>query len=533
MTKKIMSIAAAALMFAACNEPLNEAAEVEDNSQELSQSDTDGETILGKEIENPYSLTYMRQALKELSKSKLSKTALDYEIKANFLHVRFLPANDEEFETLLSDTSIELFDRPMLCEIKQEGEKYHDPSLPEDAITWQYTTVPVNYNFPKVKYEILDSCFVPEDMDENISKSFYNFDPTELTPIAFKLAGMEDELEKNISKKRKAPKGQFKVWDNLHNNAVGISGINVCVYNGIRWDHTHTDVDGYYTMSKHYATNQVHYKIKFRTSDDIIINNLMFDLDAADEGLGWHSHGGYSKTFYENSKVWMWATVNNAVYIYKRDICPHFNIPSPNIKLHIFASNGKSKNWAGCTPMARHMNIKLANWETFCVDFLGLQPVKAVANKLAPDMMIFHKEKTENIYSTVFHEMSHVCHYIQAGKNYWQEYAKFIITNNGYGEPKDSKSGFVGVGEMWGYYFGNYASDNYYIKNTDRWNANKSWFMPGILYGLVEQQGIQPYQILSCMTGGVYSHEKLKQALCNKFPTKRSGIIKEFKDYGF
>ena len=34
MKSKILSVAAAALMFAACNEPLNEAAEVEKDSNE-------------------------------------------------------------------------------------------------------------------------------------------------------------------------------------------------------------------------------------------------------------------------------------------------------------------------------------------------------------------------------------------------------------------------------------------------------------------------------------------------------------------
>ena len=72
MKKSFLSVAAVALMFAACNEPLNEAAEVEDISQKSSPTNfTDGQTILGKSIENPYSLTYMREALKEFSQTSL------------------------------------------------------------------------------------------------------------------------------------------------------------------------------------------------------------------------------------------------------------------------------------------------------------------------------------------------------------------------------------------------------------------------------------------------------------------------------
>ena len=335
-----------------------------------------------------------------------------------------------------------------------------------------------------------------------------------------------------MSKKRKVPTGKFRVWDNYHNNWVGIMGIKVRVYNGIRWDHAHTDANGNYKMSKHYATG-LHYHLKFRTSDDIIINNLMFGLDAADEGLGWHSKEGYSEDFNTNSKVWMCATVNNAVYIFKRNLCPHFSIPTPNIKLHIFASNGKSKNCAGCTPMCRHMNVKLANWETFCVNFLGLQPVKAVANILAPDMMIFHNTTTRNIYSTVFHEMGHVCHYRQVGKGYWQKYAQFIIINKGYGKESDNNSGYVGVGEMWGYYFGNYACDTYYFGSTSNWYPDKYWFKPIINYQLQNVVGLQPYQVFACMTKEVTNHTSLKVALKTKYSGQGAIIENQFKNNGF
>lgn len=532
MKASFLSIAAAALMFAACNEPLNEAAEVEDISQKSSPTNfTDGQTILGKSIENPYSLTYMREALKEFSQTSLSKAALNYEIKANFLYVRFLPKNPEEFETLLSDTTIELFDRPMLCEIIQEGESYHDPSLPKDAITWQYTTVPIDYKFPKVQYEILDSCFVPEDMDESISKSFSDFDATELTPIAFKLAGLESELEKGISKKRKTPKGHFHVWDNYHNKWVGIVGIKVRVYNGIRWDHTHTDFEGNYEMSKRYATTNVHYKIKFRTSDDIIINNKMLDLDAAEEGLGWHSHGGYSKSFDTGSKIWMWATVNNAVYIFRKQLCPKLNIPTPKIKLHVFASNNKSKNWSGCAPMCRHIKVEIAQWQKFCTAYIGVG-VQTLFDVIGPDVMIFHNENTQNVYSSVFHEMSHVCHYINAGKSYWEKYVTFIINHFGYGQISQKNSGYVGLGEMWGNYFGNYVCNKEYFGNPFNWEEMEDWYHPGLLKSLHENTLLSNRDIFDCLTGDVTTYEQFKQKLIRK--CWQNGKIDEcFKNYGF
>ena len=535
MKKLTFLTASAALMFAACSEPLEEAVrDIELPTDTVSVAEKQ-QTILGKQIENPYSLNYMRKALEEVRKTSLSKAALNYEINANYLHVRFLPANPEEYEQLLADSTIELFDRPMLCEIEQESEAYHDPTLPEDAITWQYTTVPINYKFPKIEYEILDSCFVPEDEPETLTKSLRGFNPEILTSIAFRLAGQEYDEEPTLTKKRKVPSGQFRVWNTNIGDWSGIIGVKVKVYNGIRWDHTYTDINGNYKMSKHYATG-LHYKIKFRTSDDIIINNLMFDLDAADMGLGWHSKGGYDEDFNTNSKVWMWATVNNAVYIFRKQLCPHFNIPTPNLKLHIWAKNGISSqkpSVTGSAPMGRHIDIELADWMELVSSALDPMDTKNILKKLAPDVIIYKRNTTTAIYTNVFHEMSHVCHYTSVGKWFWKMYVKYIIHNSNYGNKNDEYSGFCGVGEMWGYYFGNYACPKYYLNNTDEWNARNYWFNPGIILCLVKDAGLSERQIFDCMQSYITDHASLKNELCKKYPSKDSLIKKCFKDYGF
>ena len=528
--------ASAALLFAACSEPLEETFQEIEVETDTSIAPTKQQTILGKPIENPYSLNYMRQALAEYQKTSPSKAALNYEIEANFLHVRFLPANADEFNQLLADTTIELFDHPMLCEIEQEGEAYHDPTLPEDAITWQYTTVPIDYKFPNIEYEIIDSCFVPEDEPETLKKSRRGFNPEDLTAIAFRLAGQEYEEDNSLSKSRKIPSGQFRVLNNAfaansstNYSWTGIIGIKVRVYNGIRWDHTHTDINGNYKMSKRYAT-RLHYHIKFRTSDDIIINNLMFDLDAADMGLGWHPKNGYSKDFDFGSKVWMWATVNNAIYIFRKQLCPHFNIPTPYLKLHVFAANRKANKryTTGSAPMGRHIDIETKWWQELCIGLFGVTPIK----KLAPDVMIFERGTTKEIYSNVFHEMSHVCHYTNVGKNYWVNYVNYIIQQEGYGKKEDKNSGICGVGEMWGYYFGNYACSNYYFGEAINY-SNSLWFKPNILRYLVQNVGLTERQIFDCLKANSTSHESLKQVLYNKYPALKEKIIEEFSDYKF
>jgi len=523
------------ILLAACNEDDIDLTESTNSTVRDANNDSEDMMVIGKEIENPYSIKYMRMAFNDMTNGSISKSSPNYNLEANCLYVRFLPKDMDEFEKLYADTTIELFDYPLLNEIEVEGDYYHDPTLPEDAITWQYTTVPVNYKFPNIRYEILDSCFIPDDYEQTLSKKFSNFDTDRLTYLAFKYAGQEDEYQCDISKKRQSPSGQFRVYDNYQKTLVGISNVKVRVKNFIRWANTYTDTKGIYSFNKHFASNRLHYSIIFRSRDSVIINNLMFDVDAARKNLGSHSKSGYSEDFTsDTAKVWMWATVNNAVQIYKRELCPKFGVPVPNTKLHIFIfTRIKQRAWTGCTPMARHMNIKFANWQTFCINVLGITGIKWIANGIGPDIMIADINRTQNLYTTVFHEMSHVCHYMKAGKEYWQPYVKFVTQHYGYGNRKDRNSGYVGVGEMWGYYFGDYICGKEYFKiEGTPWKPREFWFMPDILKMAATAVPLSPKQVYNCLSSDIVSHELLKQKLIKQYGNKED-IVLCFKQYGF
>lgn len=58
-------------------------------------------------------------------------------LPATHWYVRFLPAQAAEMRTLV-DLGLILFDYPLDYEILEQGDLYHDPSIPSDEITWQY-----------------------------------------------------------------------------------------------------------------------------------------------------------------------------------------------------------------------------------------------------------------------------------------------------------------------------------------------------------------------------------------------------------
>ncbi len=78
MKHLIFLIVSTTIMFIACSEPIEEPLNRIALPSDSVSISTKQQTILGKQIENPYSLDYMRKALEEVRKNSLSKVALNY-----------------------------------------------------------------------------------------------------------------------------------------------------------------------------------------------------------------------------------------------------------------------------------------------------------------------------------------------------------------------------------------------------------------------------------------------------------------------
>ena len=117
-----------------------------------------GMIVLGGQLEDPYSVENMSEALASLYPTKAGRVVLP----ATDLYVRFLPENDAQWQRL-RELGVEMLDHPVDYEIVREGDWYHDPSLPEDRITWQYAVVPRDFRFPPgIRHELLEECYIPD-----------------------------------------------------------------------------------------------------------------------------------------------------------------------------------------------------------------------------------------------------------------------------------------------------------------------------------------------------------------------------------
>ena len=127
--------------------------------------------FLGPRLENPYAVTTMQEARRQLMEEDPSLNIP--EITSSHIYARFAPANDDELYTLLQDSTIHFFDFPLDREVIS-GVYYHDPAIVDSLPTYQYASIPIetwirDYADSNISYEVLESLFIPEDDEDFFS----------------------------------------------------------------------------------------------------------------------------------------------------------------------------------------------------------------------------------------------------------------------------------------------------------------------------------------------------------------------------
>lgn len=181
----------------------------------------EGSIVLGKKLEDPYNIKNIKQAYKNL-KSIDPQQVPGIDIQPTHLYLRFLPENEEEWGVLKSDSTLVLYDFPLDYEIANMGTYYHDPILPDSAITWQYCVIPVGKSIPGVQHELLYEVYLSNE-DQTIAKGSSEMDQflAELEYESVCLTGNLPESEKMLTGQKNlllsewTPKGRIRVWDEI------------------------------------------------------------------------------------------------------------------------------------------------------------------------------------------------------------------------------------------------------------------------------------------------------------------------------
>ncbi len=187
--------------------------------KDVSHEFYEGQMILGEKLKNPYSVENMQKAYDNLQADNTLKSAVN--IKTTHYYVRFRPKSFQELNILTRDTTLHIYDYPLDVEIKRGGTHYHDPSIPRNQITWQYTVVPVDYVFPDIQHQKLADLFLQEEtgeLEELKSGSIDYFDWLTLETEALRITGNLDENEVNgveLKSTSWRPRGTIRVHDDI------------------------------------------------------------------------------------------------------------------------------------------------------------------------------------------------------------------------------------------------------------------------------------------------------------------------------
>lgn len=485
-----------------------------------------GMIVLGEKLEDPYTLENMSKAFTALYPTKADRLPLE----ATDLYVRFLPKTEEEFGQL-EEMGLFLMDHPVDYRIVEEGDYYHDPKIAEGEITWQYAVVDKDFSFPEhIRHELIDKCYI---YDNDKTTKADGVDWAEVERESFRLTGNEDMLLPQTRDGEKAsPAGRITIEDPAAGDGkFGVSGVKVSCNCFVRFGNAYTDEDGYYKMNRSFSSNP-RYRIVFKNKFGFGIGFNLLLCPASFSSLGKHSPAGVDVHIDASSerKLFARAVVNNAAYdYYKKCQTEDASISKPagNLRIWLF----HSLRWSAALMLQQGALID----GSLVSDFLG--EYSFLVKMFLPDVTVGLRDAYdyEEIYTRTVHELAHASHFVQAGKDYWNKYVKYVVTSfvsSGfvtYGVGTGDGSGNCEVAEMWAYYMQTSMHNERYPDRPAMYGGG-FWFSPQIFMYL-DERGLSRYRIFGALSSDIENRDRLKKKLISLYPQFKSSINMAFSRY--
>ena len=490
---------------------------------------THGLIVLGDRLDNPYKTENMRQALSSLYPTKADRV----DIKTTDLYVRFLPADDHEYD-ILESMGVQLVDHPLDYDIVVEGDWYHDPQVPENEMTWQYAVVPPDFDFPQIRYEIIDECYISEHAAGTRADDGIDWEAVERE--AYILTGNAERIIASAQTKaagKSAPSGRITIVDEHANGGkpFGVAGVRISCNSFVKFDQCYTDRDGYYSMSKTFSSD-LRYRLIFTNEKGFSIGFNLVLLPASVSTLGKASPEGINMTVTKDSeeKLFRRCVVNNAAYdYYSRCSSDDLDITPPPADLRIWLFHSLE---ASSAVMLHHGAVLDNELIT-----RYLKSYSSLIEYFAPDITLGMDDKEEyrRIYATTCHELAHASHFVKVGTGFWNKYIGYIISSYiktggmTYGNGLQEGAGHCEVGEMWGYYMQSRTYKDRYGGAFPTYGTSY-WFYPQI-FRYLDERGVSPSEIFAVLDASVISRGTLKNALILAYPSKRDIIEQVFNRF--
>ncbi|MBR4408233.1 MAG: hypothetical protein IKT11_00760 [Bacteroidales bacterium] len=526
----------------------------------------EGEMVLGERLTNPYSLKIMQKAADSLLATKgLPKEEL---IPTDY-YVRFQPKDSLEYATLFN-SDLELFDHPLDYEIEINGDYYHDPSIPENEITWQYTVVsrsevskivelnPISpsrfdqyvdidltiIKKKSLRAQLIEECYIPENDLLTKSGKKLPISPEELEAAAISMANLPENYRpqpdtKGLFSKGYNPTGkmQFEEYGTYSSGSVvPLKGVRVRARYFLKWASAYTNDDGSYTIGTKFSCDP-HMSIVFENKKDFVVWGNWAFLSPATHNMGRQDRTKpFNYTVKHNVDAWKWAAINNSGYAYYEHCSAKgINTPPSNLKIWCVKANWSS------APMLKHLKgYKLASGAVAVSLFLSSCPIlggiatgiTALLSVALPDIFI-GVDSIDYYYvrGSVFHELGHASHYSVVGESVWGPYIEHIVTSwisgkdcYGDGKKNDAKQKICELGEAWGY-----TSEYLEVGSS---GGESNWFAPAYksVRDVINKGYVTKTEAFSCLTKTTKNIDSFYNNLVTKFPNKIYEISKVFAE---
>lgn len=446
--------------------------EKQDNTTALSTNSHNGKI--------PFEVTNVERALSNLlthyrrERPEIANRFANYQVKTTHRYYKFTPQDSLQTVKLLEyedDLDLNLY--PLEYEQPKEQETYQ-----EDEIPVYYTVAPVDYRLPDIPMEIIaDLHFTNEDeLDDNPK----NFDEIEfklnLMYEARKLAGHLDEEELSegyedysqdnnttnssittygLFGKKWRPSGNVRVEDDYISERKGtvvtrpVKGVrvNVLKWGWLKVEHGYTNDNGYFSTGTT-RTKNVHYRVKFTDGLKVLVRPGNF-FQIANWKSGKHKRSALNVTFVKNTSHQLYALINNAAWDFFDRVLPTYGLTGFNtVEISAHFNDHNSNYWFGWIPFRSEIKI---------------------GGKYKDGT----RKKSDAIYATVIHEMTHKSHYKMDWKAFnsiagnatkhklflresWAQCVETIATNDKYGQ-----------------LFNQYSLGNYVSSRLQNWNSNR------------------------------------------------------------
>jgi hypothetical protein len=425
-----------------------------------SQPFVTSKTVLSDPDQDPYTPENMSRALNALlaevaTRSSGTQTSESYELKANYLYVRFL-ANGKRGAAALKqhDTDLVLFDHPLDYKPLPKRIVYRDPSLP-DSIIPLFASVPVGYSFGSTPYEVIKELFLTEPFDDTAmdesavatvsSRAASQFSARQIGGGTVKLATVLennkislDQIQLasllqtgNLSESqlygsenansfgarsqpidlgsilawswsRWRPSGTLKFQDD-HLGPQPLVGVRVTAGYSYYWRESKTDGNGYFQSPERW-TYSVDYEANFDCNQFLLEDGHSWygeDLEIEKNS----SKSAWNETFTGNQAKW--SVIWTGAYQYYYGNIDGLKRPRENgylnfsldIQVYDGIENTEKYIWDGDEAPAWYFTIGAADW-----------------------IEISTKGKSSfDLYGAIMHELSHSVHYEHLGINWWEE----------------------------------------------------------------------------------------------------------------